>query len=799
MGEWEKVTGPTTRKAKKQEKPSEIVKNKEYNSKSKIPQATRKPLREKNTDNSSHGVKAGGSKVANVQKTLEECSKAIGSGKELQKEVNGLYERNKDRPNVWLNEMVKLVVSKCTIQDKFVPKGCYLKERYIDLAGDVEKVIVNALKDDASRYIKPHTRSTLYHETILSMSEDSARNKPTVGYRVILQILATNFPTDSQKSISDRLYFNASTAHAYRSNPSTCMPLLWAMGAPFLAAPLSLTTQPAIDIFERAMIPVSENKPLNHYTVHYFSKVCQQAKAISMKKPLFSHTHVAKLIDLTFNANFDQADSAKVKDAILNDLIIPAAAFEHLLALLDKSKNPEFRNFVLQVILKLFTSQYGEEACQIWNLNYGGSITESAILLKFLLEEMSGMNKKTKTLLSKTAKQFCKANAKFMENADKPAANKKAMEWVDDMCKDILNGGLKSVDTKNSKKVSKTTGGNKSAGKSCGSCIFNLVWYMAILYFLIGFMQDLSSVNYQWSKTSSRNFLASAHPFVNQNLPVIEENLNFASDFIVSRTSLAYNSLHNLAPAQFDVLEDYASLTTTKVNDLCQEFIVPNLNAGFNFIDLKLVETYLWVKSNQYDVKISAVVEEISGFLKTHTSKVTQVVGQFSEKVVLAIEQVQQDAPGVFNTLKGSVYGYYTGLQLTVGKFVLKVQPIISEYFGIVQEKSAKIFESLDFNAIKTTSLQYFGKFQVAVAEYFAFFIVKFIQIWGVIVEFSETYLSEFMVVAREASAKVCELASPYWNQVCNLISPYWTLLEQQFFQVFDHVMELVDQFNRQA
>lgn len=795
MGEWEKVK-TTTRGTKKQEKPSEIVKNKEYNSKSKIPQATRKPLREKNTENSSHGVKAGSSsKSANVQKTLEECSKAIGSAKELKKEIDGLYQRNKDRPNVWLNEMVKLVVGKCTIQDKFVPKGCYLRERYIDLAGDVETVIVNALKDDASRYIKPHTRSTLYHETILSMSEDSSRNKPTVGYRVILQILATSFPTDSQKSISDRLYFNASTAHAYRSNPSTCMPLLWAMGAPFLAQPISLTTQPAIDIFERAMIPVSENKPLNHYTVHYFSKVCQQAQEISLKKPLFSHTHVAKLIDLTFNANFDQADATKVKDAILNDLIIPAAAFEHLLALLDKSKNQEFRAFVLQVILKLFTSQYGEEACQIWNLNYGGSITESAILLKFLLNEMGTMNKKTKTLLSKTAKQFCKANAKFMENADKPAANKKAMEWVDDMCKDILNGGLKSVDnsknSKNNKVVSKSSGSKKAEGKTVLGSIFNLVWYCAILYFLIGFMQDLSSVNYQWSKTSSRKFLASAHPLVEKNLPVIEGNLNFASDFIVSRAGLAYNSLRNLAPAQFDVLEDYISVGTTKINDLCQEFIVPNLNTGFDFIDGKLVEAYLWVKSNKYDVKIGGVVEEISVFLKTHTSKVTQIVGQFSEKVILAIEQIQKDAPAFFNSLKGNVYGYYSGLQLTVGKFVLKIQPMVSEKFGILQGKSAKIFENLDFKAstaaIRTTLLEYFGKFQILVAEYFAYFLVKSIEIWGVICKFSETYLGEFMIVAKELFSKVCDL-----------VSPYWKLLELQFFQVFDHAMELVNEFNRQ-
>ena len=160
---------------------------------------------------------------------------------------------------------------------------------------------------------------------------------------------------------------------------------------------------------------------------------------------------------------------------------------------------------------------------------------------------MSTMNKKTKTLLSKTAKQFCKANAKFMENADKPAANKKAMEWVDDMCKDILNGGLKSADnsknSKNNKLVSKSSGSKKAAGKTVLGSIFNLVWYCAILYFLIGFMQDLSSVNYQWSKTSSRKFLASAHPLVEKNLPVIEGNLNFASDFIVSRAGLAYNSL----------------------------------------------------------------------------------------------------------------------------------------------------------------------------------------------------------------------------------------------------------------
>lgn len=209
-GEWEKVKGPNTRS--KGSKTSENADKKPR--KSNIPESTktRKPLREKNQQQSGgNGSTVKGNKEQ-VQKTLEDCSRAIGSAKELQKDIDGFYERNRDRPNIWLNELVKLIVSKCTIQDKFVPKNQYLQDSYIELDKSVEKVLANALKDNPDKYVKPHTRSTLYHETILTMSEDSARNKPTAGYRVILQVLAKHYPDDSQKSISDRLYFNASTA-----------------------------------------------------------------------------------------------------------------------------------------------------------------------------------------------------------------------------------------------------------------------------------------------------------------------------------------------------------------------------------------------------------------------------------------------------------------------------------------------------------------------------------------------------------------------------------------------------------
>ena len=471
-----------------------------------------------------------------------------------------------------------------------------------------------------------------------------------------------------------------------------------------------------------------------------------------MKKPLFSHTHVAKLIDLTFNANFDQTDAATVKDIILNDLTIPAAAFEHLLALLDKSKNQEMRAFVLKVILKLFSSQYGEEACQIWNLNYGSSITESAILLKFLLNEMENMEKRTKVLLSKTAKQFCKANAKFLENPDKPVSNRKAMEWVDDMCKDILNGG--KVNSKKSQS-SKKSNSNSPAKKSFLGLVFNLIWYCAIWYFLIGFMQDLSSVNYQWSKTSSRRFLASAHPMVEKYLPVIETNMNTASDFFVSKTSEIYGSLHDLAPKQFDLLEEYMSIGSDKISDFCKEYIMPNLISGFDFIDSKIVECYLWIKANQYDLKFMEFFEAFSNFLATIGEKILLL----SEKVILSLEQIQKDAPAYFSGVKSVIINYYHGLQLAVGKFILKMQPLVVEYCGII---SKKLIEGSLF------AIEKLDEFLVVASSF-----------WK---EFSGKYLTEVVSLFNQGIEKTVEIVGPYWN-----------LLEQQFFQVFDHVMELIN------
>ena len=362
---WEKVT-TTKRVTRSSKAATKAAADTTATQPSKIPESVkaRRPLREKNQQPNKTSTKNV------VLKSLEECNTALGSVQDLQKEITNLYQRTPDRPNIWLNELVKNVVARLNLNEKNVPKTLYLSEEWLKLKPKMEELLAATLKDDSKKFIKSHTRSTLYHETLLSLVEDACKNRPTAGYKIFLQVLAKHYPTDCQKSISDRLYFHASQAHAYRSNPSTCMPLLWAMGLPFLNDPVTLTSQPSVDIFERAMVPVAENKPLNSFVVYYLGRIVTQSRSINNKKALLTASTLQQVIDLTFNGNFDKPDQESLKTYISEDLVIPAVAFENLLGLLDKNASSEFQSFVLGMVLKLLKSAHGEEACQLWNLNY---------------------------------------------------------------------------------------------------------------------------------------------------------------------------------------------------------------------------------------------------------------------------------------------------------------------------------------------------------------------------------------------------------------------------------------------
>lgn len=757
-GDWEQV-GAT----KKAEAAKTRSKTSTTTTKSKLSESVkpRKPLREKNAQNAtaSHTQQVSSKQAA--FKSLEECRKAIGNAKTLTREIESLFERNQDRPNIWLNELTGYLVNRCNIAEKHIPKSTYLKDTYLELDKDVDAVLAKALRDDSARYIKSHTRSTLYHETLLSLSEDASRNRPTVGYKIMLQILAKHYPQDCQKSISDRHFFHASQAHAYRSNPSTCMPLLWAMGLPFLAQPASLTSQQAVDVLERAMIPVAENKPINHYVVYYLEKMVQQSKKINMKRPLLTPATVALIVDLMFNAHFDAADQAKLKDIVNNGLVIPAEAFENLLSLLDKNKNVEFKQFVLETILGILSGNYGEEACQIWNLKYGGNITESAILLKFLVDEMHGMDKRTRQLLSKTTKQFSKANAKFLESGSSSPESKKAMAWVDSMCDDVANGGSKSSKKQQSRSTSRKS---KTAGKrTFFGTLFSFASWMAILYCLTMVTLDLVESKWQWGDTATRSMIVKAHPFLEENLPIVEGHLRQTSDLIVLKTSQGYRYVHDLAPEQFDLVEGYLAMACGKVEEVYAVHVYPVCNMVFTWLDSQFMECLIFLKSNQYDEKIIQFMDSA-----------TQQVHKVTAAIVEFTSNLSKDAPKHLKSLQAGFHFHYHQTQLKVGKFLFDLKPTIAGYWELICATSVSTWTK-----VTACSQESWTKVTVFSQENF-----------GDILEQSKVLGAKAMEQGAAIGAKV----QPVVSKASETIAPLWNKLEQQFFQVFDQIMGMAGQ-----
>lgn len=355
MSEWTKIKAPNTRqtrsKTNKKEnvastpKPSGPGLNKIDTSKIK----GRKPLREKNSNgqnsnsqNTNSSDAKSSKSSAFIPKSIDDCNRAIGTVEEVIFQINLLRNRTPDRPNVWLNELVSYFVTKCCIKEKEISRDQYLTPDWINLTPKMETLLVSTLKDNSEFFIKPHVRATLFHESLLNLVEESCHNNSIAGYKLMIYLLSKHFGNDCVKSISDRICFHASQAHAYRSNPNTCIPLLWSMGLPFLfgkggvglrfwvgrkfwlcanfgfgekldwtyftakefSIPFLASSQ-SIEVFEKAMLPLLEFKPTNHYVVYFLESIVNSYLENNQGRlQLFSPNSIVKICHITYWARF---------------------------------------------------------------------------------------------------------------------------------------------------------------------------------------------------------------------------------------------------------------------------------------------------------------------------------------------------------------------------------------------------------------------------------------------------------------------------------------------------------------
>lgn len=469
----------------------------------------RKPLREHNSNNKGNSNTAvTASKPVFIPKTIQDCNQAIGNVNDVRSHINLHRDRTPDRPNVWLNELVRYFVNKCSITEKNIPKSQYLTKDWITLNKDVEKLLVNTLQDSQEYFIKSHIRSTLFHESLLNMIEESCNNRAIAGYKLILYVLAKHFTQDCVKSISDRVFFHASQAHAYRSNPNTCIPLLWAMGLPFLHQ-ASQTGSQSIEVFEKAMLPLLEQKPTNHYVVFYLdSIITTYFQNQQTKLQLFSTSAVVKIIQTCFSANFEAGDQNKLK-SLIEKIPVSSYNFEKFLDTLD-TKNENFKNYLLKVLFGLLNNdRTSSEACNIWSVNYSGKITESAILLKYINENLDKIekissskvieNKSTKQLLGITCLKFQKTNQQLLDSSA-AGETKQAIRWVESMCVEIIDYCKNSSSSSYSSKEGRSNSGASSGVSGFFSLFLTLIYYTAITLWLIAGISDLYSANGHWQK-----------------------------------------------------------------------------------------------------------------------------------------------------------------------------------------------------------------------------------------------------------------------------------------------------------
>ena len=241
----------------------------------------RKPLRDssarENVDNNNVNNNNNNSKKEPpfIPKTINDINK-IFNVNDLRQQISVIRSRNSLRPNVWLNELVTHFVSKCSIFNEkttFSNKEKleqYNEKDWITLDPEIEKLLKSVLHDDTEYYMRSHVRATLYHETLLNMVEAALRNQSIVGYKLFLYFLAKNFGSDCAKSVIDRIYFHSSQGHGYRSNPTVAIPLLWAMGLPFLLAG-SVSGSNGMKVFTDGIFGVFLLINNNHSFYFYFS------------------------------------------------------------------------------------------------------------------------------------------------------------------------------------------------------------------------------------------------------------------------------------------------------------------------------------------------------------------------------------------------------------------------------------------------------------------------------------------------------------------------------------------------
>ncbi|XP_045537438.1 transmembrane protein 214 [Papilio machaon] len=248
---------------------------------------TKKPPKDKKKDGEKKGKKDKKSEPPKPKppKTIEGALEAIDPS-ELANIITSNKIRFSNAPLVWLKEVASFLNTKIQIDVEDPTFSNYdnlypLSGTPVDIKTSLEKLLQDAGKANIQLF---------FDVTLTALANDMSRGQAVNGHRLLLQMMAHEYPEFCTASIAK----NASLRNSYQNRPPIGLSLLWAFGQGGLN-----DFEVGMKAWQELFLPIIELKSYTKYIITYLSKLLDRHGKMDATK--ISQEQLFAMFDLVNN------------------------------------------------------------------------------------------------------------------------------------------------------------------------------------------------------------------------------------------------------------------------------------------------------------------------------------------------------------------------------------------------------------------------------------------------------------------------------------------------------------------
>uniref|UniRef100_A0A2C9KWJ8 Transmembrane protein 214 n=2 Tax=Biomphalaria glabrata TaxID=6526 RepID=A0A2C9KWJ8_BIOGL len=329
---------------------------------------------------------------------------------ELESTLSLSKDRFPENQDVWLKDLASFLnlkfenvkESESSLNLKGKPQGYPLEY----LPTNSQKVLKAVVKKFSNQ-----TLDSLFDYCIQMMLTESTKDRPTMGYRIFLQVLAHHKP----EIVLGKLHQYLELLKTHQNRPSHCVSILWAVGQCGVK-----NFSYGMNVWLDLMLPALEIRQVAYYPIEYLEYLLGTQKQPSSATCVVALRDYFKVLDIVFNPGFNLANDLKKRLLALYPSIkelafgeTPAQTlrtfFPSYLARFNPSLNPALKLELLECMVKCLTTD--KQSFSVWCQLYLKHLTASGFLLEYINHEWSRLSSLfDKKLLRETQRAFSVTN-----------------------------------------------------------------------------------------------------------------------------------------------------------------------------------------------------------------------------------------------------------------------------------------------------------------------------------------------------------------------------------------------------